>query len=182
MIPTLNEVLFVLTTLFGLNTVFVAEQTHLTLDFNHNTGRIEYFDLRTPNQATEHVKLGLDQISNSNEFNKSFTQLKLNSKSFEKKDGKLNVYLDFSFSDQNDLMKLLRFNTTNSGEETSSDAIYYCLLPSEELISSNADKKKIEGPIELKWDKKTMYIELQLEQKDNSNGPMMKSISEYWEE
>lgn len=182
MIPVLNQFLFFLTTLFGLNTVFVAEQTHLTLDFESNTGTIEYFDLRTPTQAAEYAEQGLNKIDNSTEFHENFTQLKLDSKNFEKKDGKLNVQLNFSFDDKNDLMKLLRFNMKHNGEKTPSDAVYYHLLLSEELVRSNGNSKKIKESTELKWDRETKLIELEIQQKPNSKGLMgeTKSISEYW--
>lgn len=182
MIPALNGILFFITILFGLNTVFIAEQTHLTLDFESKTGTIEYFDLKTPSEAAEYAEEGLNKIDNSTKFNKKFTQLKLDSKKIEKVDGKLNVRLNFSFDNQNELMYLLRFNKTQYEQSTASDKFYYHLLPSEELISTNGSDEKTEETVELIWDKESKLIKLELTQKDDSTGLMRdtKSISKYW--
>lgn len=182
MVPAFNEILFLLSTLFGLNTVFFAEQTKLTLDLELKTGTIEYLDLNTLTQAVEYAAAGLKKIDNSAKFNEHFGQLKLDSKIIEKKNGKLNARLTFSFDDQNEVLKLLRFNVNQYGQSTSSDAIYYHLLPSEQLINSNGMDKKLEDTTVLKWAKDTKAIIMDLMQKENSTGLMgeTQSIVEYW--
>lgn len=184
MIPPLNQILFFLSTLFGLQAVFVAEQTNLTIDFESKTAIIEYLDIKTPTQAIEYAEEGLKTIDNAVSLNENYLQLKLDSKTFEKKEGKLNAHLTFSFENQDVLFKLLRFNLTQYGEQTSSDAFYYHLLPSENLTSSNGSEIKQENITILKWSKEIKEIRIELNQRENAKEFMgeMKSLAEYWKE
>ncbi|MGB0424433.1 MAG: hypothetical protein ACPGED_08920, partial [Flavobacteriales bacterium] len=62
MTPSINGILFVLSALFGLNTVFIAEESKLILDLESKTATIEYFDVKTPIQVIEYAEEGLKSI------------------------------------------------------------------------------------------------------------------------
>ena len=182
MVPALNVILFMLSTLFGLNTVFVAERTNLVLDFGSKTGSIEYFNLMAPVQVVDYAKVGLQEIDKKTEFFDGYIGLKLISKTFEEKDGRLNASLNFSFTDQSDILELLRFNQTQKGQDTPPDAIYYHLLPAESLIASDGNQDKKQDDVVLSWSADTKTIELDLGQKANARELLgeMKSIAGYW--
>ncbi len=182
MTSPLNIILFMLSTLFGLETVFVAERTHLILDFESRTGSIEYLNLMTPVQAAAYADDGLNRVNNSVDFIKGFGTLKLVSKDVVKRDGKLNVRLNFSFTNQDEILELLRFNQTPFGEGTPADAIYYHLLPAENLVTSNGDKNEKQDDVVITWSTSTKTIELDLNQKASAKETLgdMKSIADYW--
>lgn len=190
MVPVLNQVLFFFSTLFGIQTVFVAEQTNLTIDFESKIAIIEYLDLKTSTQATEHVEYAeyaeeeLRKIDKFVNFNENFSQVKLVSKSFEKKEGELNACITLSFENHDELFKFLRFNLTHYGKQTSSDAFYYHLLHCENLRYSNGIETKQEDITVLKWGKEIKEIRIELTQKENVKDFMgnMKSIAEYWKD
>lgn len=182
MIPALNEILFMLSALFGLSTVFVAEETKLVLDLESKMGRIEHVDLKTPIQALQYAEDGLNKIDKATRFPDQLTQLKLDAINIEKKDDKLNAQLIFSFLDKGEILELLRFNLTPYGKSTASDSLYYHLLPSENLIHTNGIIKKTESGIVIRWRKNIESLELELMQKENVEDFLeeMKSITEYW--
>lgn len=182
MIPALNQILFLFSTLFGLNTPFIAEEAIMNLNLESKTATIEFLDLKTLTEAVTTAEQGLNEIDNATSFDEHFAQLNLESKSIEKKDGKLNARLTFSFENQDELFKILRFNLTHYGEHTSSDALYYHLLPSENLTSSNGTEIFQDDITILKWSNDVKEIVIELKQKENAKELMgdMKSIAEYW--
>lgn len=182
MIPALNEILFLLATLFGLNTVFVAEETKLLLNLEAQTVTIEYKDLKTPKEAVSYTSEELNTIDSAKSFIKQYPELTLLTKSITKENGKLNAHLTFSYKNQDDLFKALRFNTTHHGESTSSDAFYYHLLPSESLTSSNGTVTEREEGDVLKWAKKSKEIQMELKQNESAKDYLgeMVSMADYW--
>ena len=188
MIPSLNPILFFLSTLFGLQTPFVAEQMEVTIDFKENIAIIKYMDLSVPyeeenkDKIADYAKLKLKEIENSTEFDSKMKGLELMSSEFEKIDGKLNVKITFSFSNSDFLLRTLFFNYAPGKESVPIDKIYYCLLHAEELVSSNGTAKSMKAETFIEWDKDTKIIDLQLKQKkmEEPYWGGSKSLAEYW--
>lgn len=182
MIITLNEILFLFSTLFGLDTVFIAEETKLILDLESKTGTIEYINLQTPTQFAKYAETGLNKIEESAKFKEHFNKLELDSKTIEKKEGKLNAQLNFSFKDQKKILELLHFSLLHHGEDSPSDAFYYYPFLFEKLISCNGNEKKTNDNIVIEWEKDTKIINLNLKLNEQAKKEMgdLKSVVEYY--
>jgi len=171
-----------LTALFIPKPVFVAQETKLNLNLESKTVTIEYKDLTTSNDAAAFARNGLNEIEEATGFHKNYPEVELLSKSIEKKGGKLNARVTCSFNNQEQVLRLLRFNLTRSGESTSSDGLYYHLLPSEDLTSSNGIEIEHKDGILLKWDKNSTEIQMELRQNESAKEYLgeMVSIANYW--
>jgi len=160
MIPAINEILFYLTTLFALNTVFVSEQTKVTIDIENKTVQIEYIDLMTPRMAVDHAETGLKEIEKATDFSKHFPHLKLTSKKIYKQNKKLNATLNFSYDSQEELFKLIHFDTDSGGNPL------YQILMIEKMTSTNGQFIKGDEFDIVQWDKNEKIIELALQHGD----------------
>ncbi len=181
MIPSLNNILFLLSTLFGLDVAFIPEETNLYIDFETKTGTIEYIDLQTPILASEYASDGLSTIRNAEGFNTYFTEIRLDSVIFVKQNDVLNATISFSFNRKEDVLKLLQFNETYYGENTASDSVVYHLLPSELLVNSNAEIDSLDGHVVLDWgSKSTIQLHLKQNQERKRSDLKFESLSTYY--
>ncbi len=178
-----NQIFFLLSTLFGLNTFFIAEQVNLSLNFDTRTGTIEYVDLKTSKQEEAQAKQNLQDIKKAEAFSMRFSQLKLLEKEFLKSGEQLNAKLTFSFGDKANVLKLFQFNKLQPGKMPATNQINYQLMAAEKLISSNGKSQK-DMTTTVVWDKDINSITLSLTLKGGSSALTggTVSVAQYWEE
>jgi len=181
LIPSLNEILFLFTSLFGIPSGFTAEEVELVINLESQQVQLSYFDVRGQGEANDQAAIAWQKFVESPSFHEYFADLELLSKEIEIRVDQVIVHLSFSYTDPAKLFALLRFNLDLEGNPSTEKGISYYLLPEERLLLSNALDEGESHDRRLVWNVDTPEIMLTLGHQKAAH-PINYSLIEYWED
>ena len=157
--------------------MFVSQETHLTLDLQDKSVKIQYYDLRTSKEHEHLAQAGLENLVQSEKFDDYYENLQLSSKKIFTQGDQLNAEVTFTFGHQQELLDLLYFtNHPQTGN------IVYPILELEKFVDSNGKLLQEERVFYVYWEEGQHKMQLRLKYQDSPKHKIDRSVNlaDYW--